>query len=314
MKYFSSNHRENNQMKNTKQIIETAKMKHIAVPAFNVPYPTMVQPVIEAVRDENAFALVELARVEWEKFGAISLETIAEEFKRYQDDRHVRLHLDHVPVIDEDHKSVDYASIVKRAIAAGYQSVMVDGSRLSLEENIRTTGEVAALAHAAGIPCEAELGAVMGHEEGPIPPYEELLASGMGFTKVDEAVRFVRESGCDWLSVAIGNIHGAISAAAREAVKPQARLDIRHLVKLKDATGIPLVLHGGSGIKKESIMEAVRNGIVKINVGTEVRQAYEAGLKLGGVEEGQRKVYEAVRTLIHDFFEISGSADKIEAC
>lgn len=300
-------------MKNTKQIIEEAGKLHIAVPAFNVPYPTMVQPVIEAVRDENAFALVELARVEWEKFGAISLEVIAEEYQRRKDDRHVRLHLDHVPVIDEDHKSVDFASIVKRAIAAGYQSVMVDGSRLPLEENIRATAEVAALAHAAGIPCEAELGAVMGHEDGPMPPYEELLASGMGFTKVDEAVRFVRESGCDWLSVAIGNIHGAISAAARGAVKPQARLDIPHLVKLKDATGIPLVLHGGSGIKKESIMDAVQNGIVKINVGTEIRQVYEKGVNQSGVETGQRMVYEATRAMLRDFFEISGSADRIRA-
>ena len=300
-------------MKNTRQIIETARKLHIAVPGLNVPYPQMVKPVIAAVRDENSFALVEVARVEWEKFGAISLETIAEEYTRWSDARHVRLHLDHVPVIDEDHEPVDYIEIVKRAIAVGFQSVMVDGSRLSLEENIRTTAQIAALAHAAGIPCEAELGAVMGHEAGPLPPYEELLASGMGFTKVEEAVRFVRESGCDWLSVAIGNIHGAISEATRGQIKPQARLDIAHLNKLAEATGIPLVLHGGSGVKKESIMSAVQNGIVKINVGTEIRQAYENGLQQGGVEMGQKTLYDATRAILRDFFEISGSADRIEA-
>lgn len=300
-------------MKNTKQIIQTARMLHIAVPALNVPYPPMVQPVIAAVRDENAFALVELARVEWEKFGAISLETISDEYSRWSDERHVRLHLDHVPVIDEDHKPVDYIDIVRRAIAAGYQSVMVDGSRLSLEENIRATAEVASLAHAAGLPCEAELGAVMGHEDGPMPPYEELLASGMGFTKVEEAVRFVHESGCDWLSVAIGNIHGAISEATRGQAKPQARLDIAHLKKLQQATGIPLVLHGGSGIRKESIQEAVQNGIVKINVGTEIRQAYENGVQQGGIEMGQKMLYESTRAMLRDFFEISGSADRIDA-
>lgn len=300
-------------MKNTKQIIETARKLHIAVPGLNVPYPPMVQPVIDAVRDENSFALVELARVEWEKFGAISLETIGEEYKRWSDDRYVRLHLDHVPVIDEDHKAVDYIDIIKRAIAAGYQSVMVDGSRLSLEENIRATTDVAKLAHAAGIPCEAELGAVMGHEDGPMPPYEELLASGLGFTKVEEAVRFVRESGCDWLSVAIGNIHGAISEATRGQIKPQARLDITHLSKLSEATGIPLVLHGGSGVKKDSILDAVQNGIVKINVGTEIRQAYENGVQKGGVEMGQKMLYESTRAMLRDFFEISGSADRIDA-
>jgi ketose-bisphosphate aldolase len=304
---------EETNLKNTKQIIETARMLHIAVPALNVPYPPMVQPVIAAVRDENAFALVELARVEWEKFGAISLETISDEYSRWNDERHVRLHLDHVPVIDEDHKPVDYIDIVRRAIAAGYQSVMVDGSRLSLEENIRATAEVALLAHAAGLPCEAELGAVMGHEDGPMPPYEELLASGMGFTKVEEAVRFVHESGCDWLSVAIGNIHGAISEATRGQAKPQARLDIAHLKKLQQATGIPLVLHGGSGIRKESIQEAVQNGIVKINVGTEIRQAYENGVQQGGIEMGQKMLYESTRAMLRDFFEISGSADRIDA-
>jgi len=300
-------------MKNTKQIIETARKLHIAVPGLNVPYPEMVQPVIDAVRDENSFALVELSRVDWEKFGAISPEVIAEEYKRWSDDKHVRLHLDHVPVIDEDHKPVDYADIVKRAIAAGYQSVMVDGSRLSLEENIRATAEVAALSHAAGFPCEAELGAVMGHEDGPMPPYEELLASGMGFTKVEEAVRFIRESGCDWLSVAIGNIHGAISEATRGQIKPQARLDIAHLSKLSEATGIPLVLHGGSGVQKDSIMNAVQHGIVKINVGTEIRQAYENGVQQGGVEMGQKMLYDCTRTMLRDFFEISGSADRIDA-
>ena len=300
-------------MKNTKQIIETARRLNIAVPALNVPYPSMVQPVIEAVRDENSFALVELARVEWEKFGAISLETTGEEYKRWSDERHVRLHLDHVPVIDEDYKPVDYIEIIKRAITAGYQSVMVDGSRLSLEENILATANVAKLAHAAGIPCEAELGAVMGHEDGPMPPYEELLASGLGFTKVEEAVRFVRDSGCDWLSVAIGNIHGAISEATRGQIKPQARLDITHLTKLSEATGIPLVLHGGSGIKKDSIMNAVQHGIVKINVGTEIRQAYESGVQKGGIKMGQKMLYESTRSMLRDFFEISGSADRIDA-
>ena len=73
------------------------------------------------------------------------------------------------------------------------------------------------------------------------------------------------------------------------------------------------MLHGGSGIKKESIMEAVQNGIVKINVGTEIRQAYENGVKQGGIEAGQKMVYDATRALLKDFFEISGSADRIEA-
>src|SRR5690606_9183044 len=107
-------------------------------------------------------------------------------------------------VIDEDQEPVDYLAIVNEALRLGFDSVMVDGSRLRLEENIAATRQVAERAHRAGVPCEAELGAVMGHEEGPLPPYEELFASGRGFTDTDEARRFVQETGCDWLSVAIG--------------------------------------------------------------------------------------------------------------
>ena len=74
----------------------------------------------------------------------------------------------------------------------------------------------------AALPCEAELGAVMGHEAGPMPPYEELFASGKGFTDVAEAKRFVQETGCDWLSVAVGSVHGAIAAGRRIRAKPAA--------------------------------------------------------------------------------------------
>lgn len=82
----------------------------------------------------------------------------------------------------------------------------------------------------------------------PLPPYEELFASGRGFTDPEEAGRFARESGADWLSVAIGNIHGAISVAAKGLKKVEARLDIAHLERIRRTAGIPLVLHGGTGI------------------------------------------------------------------
>jgi fructose/tagatose bisphosphate aldolase len=115
---------------------------------------------------------------------------------------------------------------------------MVDGSRLPVDENIAATRQAVTMAHQAGIPCEAELGAVMGHEAGPLPPYNELFKSGRGFTKVDEARRFVVETGCDWLSVAIGNIHGAISEGFRNQKKIAARLNLEHLESLFQATSV----------------------------------------------------------------------------
>ena len=299
-------------MTGTAEIIRQARAAGIVVPAFNIPYLPMARPVIQAVVEEDSFALIQVARLEWEKFSSRSLEAVAEEFRRHADPEHVRLHLDHVPVIDEDHAAVDYLPILRRAVAAGYQSVMVDGSRLSLGENIRATRAAAELAHQAGIPCEAELGAVLGHEEGPLPPYEELFASGRGFTDPVEAARFVRESGCDWLSVAIGNIHGAVSKAARDQKKVEARLSLDHLSKLAAATGIPLVLHGGSGIRAEDLRQAFARGIAKLNVGTEIRQAYETALRGTGSEpKAQEAVRLRTRSLIAQTYQISGSRARL---
>ena len=292
----------------TGEIVGKALKAGIVVPAFNVPYLPMAEAIIQAVADEDSFALVQVARLEWEKFEAKSLKAVRDEFMKFNDPKHVRLHLDHVPVIDEDHLEVDYVSIIKEAIELGYQSVMVDASRLDLVGNIEATAKVAELAHAAGIVCEAELGAVLGHESGPMKPYEEIFASGEGFTRLDEAKRFAAESGCDWLSVAVGNIHGAISGALKDQKKPEARLNIEHLKKLREATGLPLVLHGGSGIKQADILAAIQNGIPKINVGTEIRQPYEVALKeTGDVKKAQKACYERTRWVLNEFFHITGS-------
>jgi ketose-bisphosphate aldolase len=220
----------------------------------------------------------------------------------------VCLHLDHIPVIDEDGRRVDHLDIIREAIELGFDSVMVDGSRLDLEENIRETRRVVELAHEAGIPCEAELGAVLGHEEGPLPAYEKIFRSGRGFTDPQEAARFVAESGCDWLSVAFGNIHGRISQAVRDEKKVAARLDIKHLKALREAAGIPLVLHGGSGIRQRYVLEAMKRGIAKMNIGADIRQAYERSLREGGrTVEAQNAVYRRVRWLLKDYLRLSGS-------
>jgi fructose-bisphosphate aldolase, class II len=299
-------------MKGTAEIIEAANSKGILVPAFNIPYLPMMEPVTRAIKDQEAFCLLEVSRVEWEKFEAKSTKHVMEEYKKWADNDFMRLHLDHVPVIDEDQKEVDYIPIVETAIKLGYQSVMVDGSRLSLEANIEATKKVAALAHKAGIPCEAELGAVMGHEEGPPPPYEEIFNSGKGFTKIEEAQRFVNESGCDWLSVAVGSIHGAISEAFRHQKKPTAKIDLEHLEKLRKVTRTPLVLHGGSGVAQEYVLKAAEKGITKVNVGTEIRQAYEEGLKeKKSVAAAQDATYYRVVDLIRNYFYISGKQKEV---
>jgi ketose-bisphosphate aldolase len=291
----------------------------------------MIEPVCRALVDTNTFGQVAVARLEWIKFRAESQEAVAREYARHASPAHTRLHQDHVPVIDEDGLTVDYRTDLARALELGYDSVMIDGSRLTLEENIRATRVICELAHERSVPVEGELGAVMGHEEGPELDYEELFASGKGFTDPGEAARFVQETGVDWLSVAVGSVHGAISAAAKDKEKIRARLNIDHLATIHDATEIPLVLHGGSGIGIEDLRAAFRNGIAKINIATDIRQPYERAVAAAGeagaepgtavaaageaaagpgsasTAAGREAVYRAVREIV-DRLGIAGSA------
>lgn len=297
------------------EIVRAALNARTIIPAFNIPYLPMMEPVTQAIKDEDSIAMVQVARLEWEKFEAQSPEAVAKEYFKHCKEGYTLLHLDHVPAIDEDHLKVDYIEILKRALEVGYQSVMVDGSRLPLDENIETTRAVAELVHSFSAAVEAELGAVSGHEGSGIGlSYEELFTTKKGFTVPEEATRFAKESGCDWLSVAAGSFHGAIASSTKHLKKPEARLDIDHIHTLFEATGgLPLVLHGGSGIKQEYILKAIANGIAKINVGTEIRQPYEFALeeKPGDIAYAQQKVYERTRWVIHDFLHTTGNHSKL---
>jgi ketose-bisphosphate aldolase len=295
----------------TREIVLEAARQSLVVPAFNIPHLPMMEAVVEALRETRCFGLIQVARLEWMKFKSGSLKAIRDTYAACKDERFTRLHLDHVPVIDEDNLSVDVEAILAEAIALGYESLMIDGSRLSLEANITETAKAVRMAHASGLPIEAELGAVLGHEAGPLPPYEELFLSGRGFTDPAEARRFVAETGVDWLSVAVGNIHGAISGAAKSAKKVEARVAIEQLDRIRAACpGLPLVLHGGSGIRPESIQAGIRHGIAKINVGTTLRQAYEAGVAVSAAE-AHRRTAEAARAVIRDELQMTGSADRL---
>jgi fructose/tagatose bisphosphate aldolase len=143
---------------------------------------------------------------------------------------------------------------------------------------------------------EGELGAVFGHEAGPLPPYEELFATRKGFTSPEEAKRFVAETEVDWLSVAVGSVHGRLMDQCQ---KVEARLDLAHLQRIHEATRIPLVLHGGSGIKREYILGATRHGIAKINIGTAIRRVYQEALPVS-VAAAQQAVHDATLLILRE--------------
>jgi fructose/tagatose bisphosphate aldolase len=146
----------------------------------------------------------------------------------------------------------------------------------------------------------------MGHEDGPPPSYEELFASGKGFTDAAEAVQFVRQTGVDWLSVAVGSIHGAISKTFKDQKKVSARLNIARLKQINERLNIPLVLHGGTGIEQRYILDAVQQGCVKINIGTALRQEFEKARSIS-IEKAQQAVYVTAMSLIRDELHAAGS-------
>ncbi len=123
-------------------------------------------------------------------------------------------------------------------------------------------------------------------------------------------VIFVQRTGVDWLSVAVGSGHGAISAARKSEKKVEARLNIEHLDRIRRSTGVPLVLHGGTGIRKAGIMASIRHGIAKINIATAIRQPYERAIRVAPAA-AEEAVYKAMLTVIRDDLELEGSADRL---
>jgi ketose-bisphosphate aldolase len=144
-----------------------------------------------------------------------------------------------------------------RAIHYGFTDVMYDGSKLSFEENVETTRAVVRAAHAVGVPVEAELGHV-----GRGADYEDLDVRRQGYTDPDDAVRFVEQTGVDYLAVAIGTAHGLY--------RSEPQLDLELLSEIRARLEVPLVLHGGSGVTEAQFREAISRGISKINVATDL--------------------------------------------
>ncbi len=165
-----------------------------------------------------------------------------------------------VPVVSHlDHgRSVDDCA---EAIAAGFSSVMFDGSQLPLEENIRATREIVEMAHAAGVSCEGEIGFV-GYAAG---------AASQG-TDPEEAARFAAETGVDAMAISVGNTH--LQRTARST------LDRARIKAIEALTEVPLVIHGGSGVAHEERRRlAHETRIAKFNIGTELRAAFGAALR-----------------------------------
>ena len=157
--------------------------------SFSISYLPMIEPIVRACRDANSLGQIAVARADWVRFEAGNIKAVHDEYGRWDVPRFVTLHLDHIPVV-EDGATVDYESIIGEAISLGFGSVMVDGSMLPLDENIAVTRKIVRMAHGSGVAVEGELGAVVGYGGMPMS-YEELFATRLGFTDVEQARRMV---------------------------------------------------------------------------------------------------------------------------
>jgi fructose-bisphosphate aldolase, class II len=241
----------------SKELFKEAMAGRYAIGAFNAMSYEHVQAIVEAAQEERSPVIVAFIE-SVNRFMGLDLVSAIMKVAADMVDVPVVVHLDHGP---------DFECNV-RCIRAGFTSVMYDGSKLPFEENIRATRRIVDVAHAAGVDVEAELGRMYSRGDDVS---EEQVRKGM--TDPQEAKRFLAESGADSLAISAGSIHGMHAQGAS--------LDLQRIAAIRDATNAPLVLHGSSGVTNDSLVGAIENGVVKINVGTYVSQGFIVGLKKG---------------------------------
>jgi len=227
-----------------------AQQHGYALGAFNVLDTHFLRALFQAAEQQRSPFIINLAEVH---FKYVSLDHLVAAI-RCEAARHA------IPVVLNLDHGLHFEAVVQ-AVRLGFTSVMFDGSGLSYDENVRQTQEVVKLCHAVGVSVEAELGAVGGDEGGALTGE----ADSAKFTDPALAADFVQSTGIDCLAVAIGNAHGKY--------KGEPRLDFDRLAAIRSAAGIPLVLHGGSGISDADFRRAITLGIHKINFYTGMSQA-----------------------------------------
>lgn len=178
----------------------------------------------------------------------------------------------------------DFPTLID-AMKNGLPSVMFDGSANSFEENIAQTKEIVKIAHQLGVDVEGELGHV------GMTSDQKFFTNADTYTNVDQAVKFVRETGVDTLAVAIGNAHGNYPF--------EPRLDLDRLRELREALDLPLILHGGTGIPAEQVKAAIRIGVTKVNVGTSYGAAFYDAMKKV-VDEGKITNYVPAKSVMKE--------------
>lgn len=232
-------------------MLEKAKNEKYAVGQFNINNLEWTKTILTVAEEQNSPVILGVSEGAARYMGGF--KTVVNMVHGLMEDLgitvDVAIHLDHGSTFES----------CKKAIDAGFTSVMIDGSHHPLAENIAMTKEVVEYAHARGISVEAELGTVGGQED-------DVIADGVIYADVNECVELVKQANVDALAPALGSVHGPY--------KGEPVLGFDEMLAIKNATNKPLVLHGGTGIPDEKIRKSIERGTCKINVNTECQLAF----------------------------------------
>ena len=234
--------------------MKNAQEGNYAIGAFNVENMEMVMAVIQAAEELNSPVILQTTP-STVKYAGLDYYLANAKVAAERASIPVAMHLDHGSSFE----------LAMQALRTGYTSIMIDGSHESFEDNIALSKAVVDASRPSCIPVEAELGKVGGKEDD--------LDGGEGSAYTDpmEAKIFVERTGVSSLAIAIGTAHGLY--------KGEPKLDLDRLSEIREVVSVPLVLHGGSGIPDETIIESIKRGICKVNYATELRIAYSEGVK-----------------------------------
>jgi len=246
------------QLVSMKEMLGKALAEGYAVGQFNLNNLEFTQAILQAAEEERSPLICGVSEGAARYMGGfrVTVDMVKALIDTYGITVPVAIHLDHGSSFEK----------CVQAIKAGFTSVMFDGSSLPLAENIAQTRRVVDVAHALGVSVEAELGRIGGQEDDIVVEDAE-----KAYAIPEECVELVEKTGVDFLAPALGSVHGPY--------KGEPNLDFARMEKIRDMTGCPLVLHGGTGIPSHDIKKAIKAGTCKINVNTENQLSFTRRVK-----------------------------------
>ena len=240
---------------NAKKMLEDAKVNKYAVPHFNINNLEWTRYILEECNRLKSPVILGVSEGAIRYMGGYKV--VANLVKNLDEELNIQIpvaiHLDHGSSVES----------CKKAVYAGFTSVMIDASKYSLEENIDMTKQVVEYARIKNITIEAEIGHIGGSEDN--------MSSEIAYAKVDDALSLYNETKIDFLAPALGSVHGLY--------KGETCLDFDKMKEISEKTNIPLVLHGGTGIDDEKLKKAISSGICKVNINTELQIAWTKAVR-----------------------------------